>query len=85
MSKAQALIEALTDDTNAKVAKAKAEFEKHAKEELNVEDIGGTLYAFGSELATLRLFKAYAGSGERAKQGYSKNVNSFFFRLEPNV
>lgn len=49
-----------------------------------VEQIGCALYAFGSELATLRLLKAY-GMTDRTAQGYSQNLSAYFFRLELRV
>jgi hypothetical protein len=64
------------------VDRAKTEFERHAKEVLSVEEIGGTLYAFGSELACLRLLNAYRDCGDAVKAAYSENQNSWFFRLE---
>ena len=63
--------------------KAKQEFETHAKETLNVEYMGGALYAFGSELACLRLVRAYRHCGHRADCGFSENLKSWYFYLEP--
>lgn len=68
--------------TNNEVTRAAHEFERRAGEKLTVENIGGTLYAFGSELATLRLLKAYRDCGERAAASYSDNRESHYFRLE---
>lgn len=62
--------------------RAKTEFEKHAKEALELKELGGALYAFGSELACLRLFYKYRHCGDRAKTGFSANLNTWFFRLE---
>ena len=62
--------------------KAKAEFERYAKEPLSVEDIAGTLYAFGSELACLRLLNVYRDCGDAVKAAYSENQKTWFFRLE---
>jgi len=62
--------------------KAKTEFEKHAKETLVVEQIAGALYAFGSELACLRLAQAYRHCGDRAVSNYSEPRETWFFRLE---
>jgi hypothetical protein len=67
------------------VDRAKNEFERHAKEVLSVEEIGGTLYAFGSELACLRLLNAYRYCGDAVKTAYSENQNSWFFRLERSI
>ncbi len=49
---------------------------------ISVEEIGGGIYAFGSELACLRLWKKYRRAGERAKAGFSENKKSWYFRLE---
>jgi hypothetical protein len=54
------------------------------KEDFEIEVIGGTIYAFGSEVGTLRLFKEYnkVTRNERTDQGFSKNLQKFYFRLE---
>jgi hypothetical protein len=62
--------------------KVKAEFEKHSKGPLELKELGGAVYAFGSELACLRLFYAYRKSGVRADFGFSENLNTWYFRLE---
>ena len=62
--------------------KAKTEFEKHAKETLKVEQIADSLYAFGSELACLRLGHMYRYCGDKSFVGYSKPRKTWFFRLE---
>lgn len=41
--------------TNTLATRATTEWSKYAQEPVKVELIGGTLYAFGSELACLRL------------------------------
>ena len=41
--------------TDEMVSRAEKEWSIHAGEPIHCEDIGGTLYAFGSELAMLRL------------------------------
>ncbi len=61
--------------------RAKADFEKYAKEELELKELGGAVYAFGSELACLRLFYVYRNSN-RADSGFSENLKSWYFRLE---
>ncbi len=58
---------------------------KEAGEELTIEHLSGCVYAYGSEIATLRLLKYYAGSMDRAKHDFSKNLGTFFFRLDINV
>lgn len=62
--------------------RVKVEFEKIAKEPLTVEEIGGAFYAFGSELACLRLFHGYRYCGDSVKTAYSENQKTWFFRLE---
>jgi len=47
-----------------------------------VEYIKGVFYVFGSELATLRLLKAYR-LNRFSRQGFSSNRESFYFALEP--
>ena len=51
--------------------RAKTEFEKHAKETLELKDLAGAVYALGSELACLRLFYVYRHCGDRAVTGFS--------------
>ena len=63
------------------VDKVKKEWEKIAKENLEVEEIKGTVYAYGSELATLRLLKKFIKSGDKAKADFSTNLKKFYFRL----
>lgn len=58
---------------------------EYAKEPIRVEEIGGTFYAFGSELACLRLYHRYRYDPkltERYRVEYSKTYNSWFFRME---
>lgn len=61
----------------------KSEFEAHAKEPLTVERLSGVLYAYGSEVAVLRLHCAYRHMGNKANSGFSTNLNLWFFRLDP--
>jgi hypothetical protein len=65
--------------------KAKVEFERYAKEPLSVEEIGGAAYAFGSELACLRLLNVYRHCGDAVKASFSENQKTWFFRLERNM
>lgn len=60
----------------------KKDWEKIAGEKLDVEEMKGTVYAYGSELATLRLLKKYIKSGDKVKADYSSNLKKFYFRLE---
>jgi hypothetical protein len=62
--------------------RAQIDLEKIAKETLELKELGGAIYAFGSELAVLRLFHQYRHSGDRAAAGFSENMKSWYFRLE---
>lgn len=57
-----------------------------AGETVTVENISGTFYVFGSELAVLRLFAVYQGNGAavnpRVRVGYSKNLKSWYLSIE---
>jgi hypothetical protein len=64
------------------LTRAKNDLEKIAKETLELKQLGGALYAFGSELACLRLFHKYRYCGERAAAGFSDNMKTWYFRLE---
>lgn len=61
--------------------RAKKEWEKISKEPLEVEKIKGTVYAFGSELATLRLLKKFRDI-KKARADYSTNLKKFYFSLD---
>ena len=54
------------------------QFSGHAGEPVEVQEIGGSIYVFGTELATLRIFKRYAECNN-VSQGYSANRETFFF------
>ena len=71
--------------SEANIEKTAREFKKHAGENVMVEWIGGAYYAFGSELAILRLWRAYnlTEIKKNTRMGNS-NVNaSHYFFLEP--
>jgi hypothetical protein len=57
-----------------------------AKEPVEVEQITSSIYAFGSELAMLRLFAKYNANGAihnaKVRFGYSENMKSFFFAID---
>jgi len=61
-------------------------FQEFAKEPLEVQEIGGAFYGFGSELGVLRLFAKYQSNGRyhnpRATIGYSKPRKSHYFCLD---
>jgi len=66
--------------------KVQKTFEDIAKESIRVEIISGCYYAFGSELAILRIFAKYQTNGKyhnpRAIVGYSQTDESHYFCLE---
>lgn len=64
--------------TQARLNRAKSEYSAIAGEPVRVEAIGGTLYAYGSEIATLRLFRKMPNM----RQGYSANLETFYFSVE---
>ncbi len=56
-----------------------------AKERVAVKAIGRTIYAFGSELAVLRLYRYYLGAHNveaRENSGDHQNLGPWIFRLE---
>ena len=66
-----------------------AQRERLLRDWQNIANEGG-LFTFGdgyitfmaSELATLRLYKHYACDTTRISQGYSSNLNGYYFTLE---
>jgi len=68
--------------TPEQIARTQRDWTAYAGEPVRVEEIGGTLYGFGSELATLRIYRKY-GAMENATQGHSSNMGSFYFSLTP--
>lgn len=64
--------------TTTQLARTQSEYSKIAGEAVRLEAIGGTLYAFGSEIATLRLFRKMPNM----RQGYSENLKTFYFSIE---
>ena len=61
-------------------------FNQFAGEAVEIEDVGGTIYVFGSELATLRIFAKYQANGSvhnpKARVGFSRNLDRFYFSLD---
>jgi hypothetical protein len=55
-------------------------FAEIAKEKVSVRLTDGEFWVYGSELATLRIFKKYAGCDD-VSQGHSANLNTFYFRI----
>ena len=61
---------------SAKTKRVTKDWSAIASEPVSVEIIKGKLFAFGSELACLRLFKAFMG---KARCEYSKNLKTWVF------
>lgn len=65
--------------TDSQIQRVKKTWEDIAKEPLEIqtgETVSDPIYAYGSELAVLRLFKAMHVNG---KCGFSENLNSWYF------
>jgi len=77
----KALKNVVLEMSDQQLEKIKKMWETKAKEKFTIEDIKGTVYAYGSELATLRLLKEYRGN-KKAKADYSINLKKFYFSLE---
>ena len=63
----------------AQLARTQKTWELLAKEPLKIEStyLGEFIYAFGSELACLRLYRAFNG---RCRMAYSMEQKSWYFR-----
>ena len=64
--------------TPNQIARTQIDYSAIAGEPVKVEQIGGAIYAFGSEVATLRLFRKMPNM----RQGYSDNLKTFYFSVE---
>lgn len=62
----------------------KSDWQKMAKEAIDLQIISGTPYAFCSELAALRIANKYPKQvfEGTAKAAFSENLKTWFFRLE---
>lgn len=60
--------------TDAQINRITSDYSAIAKEQVTIEQIGTSVYVFGSELATLRLFR----SMPTITQGYSENLKTFY-------
>lgn len=69
--------------TEAQKSRLQRDWSKIAGEVITIEEIGGSVYAFCSELAALRLFHKY--NCKSAKADFSTPRNSWFFRLENSI
>lgn len=72
--------------TTEQVARYARSLSNQAGEPVTVEKIKGVYYAYGSELACLRLFAVYNSNGAapnaRVRVGYSENLGTWYLSLE---
>jgi len=73
--------------TEEQTRRVERDMRRSAKgEAVKVERIRTTLYAYGSELACLRIFAHYLGGGILSREGlhvgYSENMGTWFFSVE---
>lgn len=64
--------------TPAQLERVSAEWSRIAQEPVKIEEIKGTVYAFGSELACYRLAHKFRSFNVK----HSANCNSWYFSLE---
>lgn len=64
--------------TENQLKRTQQDYSRMIGEQVTVEEIGGALYVFGSELATLRLFRKMP----HILQGYSENRKTFYVRID---
>ena len=67
--------------TPGQLARISRDYTAIAGEILQIEEIGNAVYAFGTELATLRLFRKMPNE----RQGYSVNLRGYYFCVEINT
>lgn len=69
--------------TNPQFIRGVNELKKHAKEDLSVRFFSSAYWAYGSEVAILRLADAYRNAPEgKVSHGYSENLGTYYFKLE---
>jgi hypothetical protein len=67
--------------TPAQIERTAKDWNRIAGETVEVEQVGSAMYAYGSELATLRLLKAFRETSA-ARQNYSANLETWYFCIE---
>lgn len=67
--------------TSNQIERVRRDWLTIAGEQIEVTFISGTFFAYGSELAMLRLLKAYR-QNKSAHQSYSSNASKFYFSLD---
>lgn len=64
--------------TQSQINRLQRFYSQIAGEQVTVEQIGCTIYTFGSEVATLRLFRKMPNG----RQEFSKNMGTHFFAVD---
>ncbi|ALN21938.1 MULTISPECIES: hypothetical protein [Ectopseudomonas] len=67
-----------TEQIEQLVKRTQVEYSRIAGEPVEAQQIGSAIYVFGSELATLRLFRKMPNK----RQGYSANLERFYFTFD---
>lgn len=77
----------ITHDADAATARMNKQFEEMGGEQGRTELIGGCFYFFGSELATLRIFKKFnlKGHAKNVRQGQSASLETFYVAVETDL
>jgi hypothetical protein len=55
-------------------------YQPYAGEAIEVEQICGSIYIYGSELACLRMY--HKASNKSARAGYSENLKTWYFTFD---
>jgi hypothetical protein len=71
----------MTTTLQSHIDRLSRDWQSIAGEQVEVHRNAGAFYAFGSELACLRLLAKYRDCKD-ARYGFSKSFNSFYFSLE---
>lgn len=68
------------------IKRVQRDWTRVANEPIEVEAIGGAIYAFGSELACLRLFYHYRYCDmNKIRTQFSKNLQKWYFSLDSRL
>lgn len=78
---------AIKHDRTKAIARMNKQFVEMGGEEGRTDLIGGAFYFFGSELATLRIFRKFnlKGHAKNVRQGESANMSSFYIAVETDM
>ena len=70
--------------TKVQIIRTERELSAIAKETMKVEQVGDSLYSYGSELACLRVFHKYNLNSHNSKVriGYSANLSTHYFVID---